>query len=258
MLEVLVPKYSIVTVLRITETTDVPEIANYFKKYNKLVVRISKKDRGFVIKFTQTFQVTLTVGSLLFYDGTRFNYVLADDAPMFDEMFYNISDKMTLDVCKETSDGFMCKHCNFYYKEKFDVCPNCKTDANTLGNKINKMIAINSKLELRKVRKVKPVEVKQYQCPECNYISLTPFDVCPACSNTGTYSLEFTDVTKKLKTKRKSKMCTENTNNVQEVEEKEEETKVTAVYGDCVSVSNTEVQSNPSETTNNDKTSSHI
>lgn len=255
MLEVLVPKYSILTVLRITETTDVLEIANFFKKYNKLVVRISKKDKGFVIRFTQTFQVTLTVGSLLFYDGTRFNYVLAEDAPIFDEMFYNISDKGTLDVCKETSEGFICKHCNFYYKEKFDVCPNCKTDANTLGNKINKMIAVNSKLELRPIQKVKPREIKQYQCPECNYISLEPFEICPACSNTGSYSLEFTDVTKKLKTKkRKSKMCTENTNNVQEVEE-QEETKVTAVYGDCVSVPNTEVQSNPSETTNNVKES---
>lgn len=95
-------------------------------------------------------------------------------------------------------------------------------------------------------------QFQQFQCPECNFIATSPFTKCPNCGavgdNVGT--LEFTDITAKIKNRGKKMDNTQN-NNVEEVQEVEE-TKVTAVYGDYVSVNNSEVQSNikPAETTN--------
>ena len=93
--------------------------------------------------------------------------------------------------------------------------------------------------------------IQQFQCPECNFIFTSPFDVCPNCGadENKVKPLEFTDITTKIK--RGNKMENNTQNNVEEVQEVEE-TKVTAVYGDCVSVNNSEVQSNikPTETNN--------
>lgn len=33
-------------------------------------------------------------------------------------------------------------------------------------------------------KKKKKKEIKQYICPECNFVSLEPFDKCPNCSST--------------------------------------------------------------------------
>lgn len=96
--------------------------------------------------------------------------------------------------------------------------------------------------------------IQQFQCPECNFVFTTPFDICPNCGANGNNikSLEFTDITTKLK--RGNKMANSQ-NNVEEVQEVEE-TKVTAVYGDCVSVNNSEVQTNVKTTeTNNEEAS---
>lgn len=250
----MVPKYSRLVVYKISEKTSILNLIQFFKTYGKKCYRISKKDKGYEIQFTKTFQATLELGSLLIYDGNNFDYVMKEDVPSFYEMFYSVQDISVNQVYYEFEGHYFCKCCNFEFSEKFDECPNCKANSETLRERVKLITNKYTTIKPTKKETLSSTDVKQYQCPDCNYISLEPFEKCPNCNSTEqSLSLEFTDVTKKLKTKRKRKikMCQENQNNVQEVEEAEE-TKVTAVYGDCVSVPSSEVQPNPTNITNDE------
>ena len=86
---------------------------------------------------------------------------------------------------------------------------------------------------------------KQYQCPQCGFISNVPFTKCLACGADGNYCAEqvitFTDIASKI---RRKKMSMENVNLDKVIEEAnatEASAEVTAVYGDNVSVSKEEV-----------------
>ena len=237
MIELLVPKYSSLKIFRITETTTDKDVLSFFLVYKRKPKKIKKLNTEIVIWFTDSYRVSLKQGSILYFDGSRFNYVLAEDAPVFEEFFFKASDIISNDVYKQENNKYYCKNCGISFKEKFDECPNCGITIDDFHNNIKKSIKLN------KVKEAACSPFEQYRCPNCNYISLKPFSICPNCNSTEQNStVEFTDVTTKLK--KESNMCKENTKNVEEVEEKEEETKVTAVYGDCVSVPNTEVQEN--------------
>ena len=249
----LVPKFSLLKVMKITETTSPEEVQMFIESYGATPKLIKKTNAGIVIRFTKSFRISLKPNSLLFYDGNRFNYVLAEDAGLFNEFFYNEADAHCIDVCYKDEQGWCCKHCGFHYEDPFaNKCPNCGVDSKSLQDKINTAIKINSRLKLLIKKPTNKFEIKKYTCPICDYISLEPFTVCPSCSvSNETYQNTeptFTDINTKL---RKKKMCKENTQEVEEVEE----TQVTAVYGDCVSVNNSEVQSNPEAIKNDQETS---